>query len=181
MVTVTRNEGFESRRNLNYTRYTKKIHLCRQVGLVNSTIQTIFGLVFTADRLQGLRVRIPPGAWMVVRCVCCQVEVSATGWSLVQRSPTDLVRPCVWSRNLKNEAAQTLKGCKCRIERKNYCWKNGTKIISALDYNRQRIKGFRKLKRVTSTRHCWSGLSTRSDSARVSGPLLMITFIFSKL
>jgi hypothetical protein len=21
--------------------------------------------------------------------VCCQVEVSATGWSLVQRSPTD--------------------------------------------------------------------------------------------
>jgi hypothetical protein len=29
---------------------------------------------------------------MVVRCECCvrcQVEVSATGWSLVQRSPTD--------------------------------------------------------------------------------------------
>jgi hypothetical protein len=22
-------------------------------------------------------------------CVCCQVEVSATSWSLVQRSPTD--------------------------------------------------------------------------------------------
>jgi hypothetical protein len=48
--------------------------------------------VSTADRLLGLRVRISPGAWMVVRCercVCCQVEVSATGWSLVQRSPTD--------------------------------------------------------------------------------------------
>jgi len=25
----------------------------------------------------------------VVSFVCCQVEVSATGWSLVQRSPTD--------------------------------------------------------------------------------------------
>ena len=39
------------------------------------------GRVSTADRLLGLRVRIPPGAWMVVRCeccVCCQVEVSAT-------------------------------------------------------------------------------------------------------
>jgi hypothetical protein len=33
-----------------------------------------------AARLLGLRVRIPPGAWMFVRCECrvnCQVEVSA--------------------------------------------------------------------------------------------------------
>ena len=37
-----------------------------------------------------LWVRIPPGAWMfVVSVVCYQVEVSASGWSLVQRSPTD--------------------------------------------------------------------------------------------
>jgi hypothetical protein len=37
-----------------------------------------------------LWVRIPPGAWLsVVSVVCCQVEVSVTGWSLVQRSPTD--------------------------------------------------------------------------------------------
>ena len=42
-----------------------------------------------ADRLLGLRVRIPPGAWMSVCCECCQVKVSATGRSLVQRSPTD--------------------------------------------------------------------------------------------
>ena len=38
--------------------------------------------VSTADRLLGMRVPIPPGAWMIVRfeCyVCCQVEVSATG------------------------------------------------------------------------------------------------------
>jgi hypothetical protein len=43
-----------------------------------------------------------------VLCVC-QVEVSATGWSLVQRSPTDCVVSCVWSRNLKNEEAKTRK------------------------------------------------------------------------
>jgi hypothetical protein len=31
--------------------------------------------------------------------VCCQVEVSATGWSLVQRSPTDcVVSLCVISK-----------------------------------------------------------------------------------
>jgi hypothetical protein len=29
------------------------------------------------------------GARMFICCECCQVEVSATSWSLVQRSPTD--------------------------------------------------------------------------------------------
>ena len=42
-----------------------------------------------AVRLLRLWVRIPRGAWMFVCCVCCQVEVSATSWSLVQRNPTD--------------------------------------------------------------------------------------------
>ena len=43
-----------------------------------------------AARLLGLRVRIPLGAWMcVVSVVCYQVEVAASGWSLVQRSPTE--------------------------------------------------------------------------------------------
>ena len=37
-------------------------------------------LGFAADRLLGLRVRIPPAAWVsVVSVVCCGVEVSATG------------------------------------------------------------------------------------------------------
>jgi hypothetical protein len=46
---------------------------------------------FAAERLLGSWVRIPQGAWMFVssECLCCQVEVSATGRSLVQRSPTD--------------------------------------------------------------------------------------------
>jgi len=38
----------------------------------------------------------------VVSGVCCQVEVSATSWSLVQRT---VVRRRVWSRNLVNEEA----------------------------------------------------------------------------
>jgi hypothetical protein len=43
-----------------------------------------------AARLLGFWVRIPPGAWMsVVNVVSCQVEVSTSGWSLVQRSPTE--------------------------------------------------------------------------------------------
>ena len=38
----------------------------------------------------GLWVRIPPGTGIsVVSVVCCQVEVSASGRSLVQRSLTE--------------------------------------------------------------------------------------------
>jgi hypothetical protein len=43
----------------------------------------------SAARLLRLWVRIPPWAWMVVCCECCKVEISATDWSLVRRSPTD--------------------------------------------------------------------------------------------
>ena len=59
-------------------------------------------------RLLRLWVRIPPGAWKFVYCVCCvccQVEVSATSWSLIQRSPTDCGHRCLWSINLVNEEA----------------------------------------------------------------------------
>jgi len=46
-----------------------------------------------AARLLGLWVRIPPGACLsLVSVVCCQVEVSVSGWSLVQRSPTECDR-----------------------------------------------------------------------------------------
>jgi hypothetical protein len=39
--------------------------------------------------LLGLWSRIPHAAWTSVSCenVCCQLEISATGRSLVQRSP----------------------------------------------------------------------------------------------
>ena len=48
-----------------------------------------------AARLLRLWVRITSGVWMsvVVSVVCCEVEVSATSWSLVQRSPTDCGAP----------------------------------------------------------------------------------------
>jgi hypothetical protein len=44
-----------------------------------------------AERSLESWVRIPPLAWFFVscECLCCQVEVSATGRSLVQMSPTD--------------------------------------------------------------------------------------------
>ena len=43
-----------------------------------------------AARFLGLRVRIPPGhGCLFLSVVCCQVEVSATGCSLVKRSLTE--------------------------------------------------------------------------------------------
>ena len=45
------------------------------------------------------------GYLSVVSVVCCQVEVSATSWSLVQRVLPTVVRRCVWSRNIKNRCS----------------------------------------------------------------------------
>jgi len=44
-----------------------------------------------ATHLLGLRVRIPPehGCLSLVSVVCFQVQVSASGWSLIQRNPTE--------------------------------------------------------------------------------------------
>ena len=53
----------------------------------------------TASRLLRLRVRILPGygCLSLVSVVCCQVEVSASGWSLVHRILTDCgVSECGW-------------------------------------------------------------------------------------
>jgi hypothetical protein len=47
------------------------------------------------------------GCMSLVSVVCCQVEVSAMGWSLVQRSPTEcgVSKKCVIVKPRKNEAA----------------------------------------------------------------------------
>ena len=58
------------------------------------------------------------GCSSVVSVVCCQVEVSATSWSLVQRSPTDCDASFVWSRNLKNEEAMASVGPQAKGGRK---------------------------------------------------------------
>jgi hypothetical protein len=57
-----------------------------------------------STRLLGLWVRIPPGhgCLSLVSVVCCHVEVSATSWSLVQRTPTE----CVVSKNCDREASK---------------------------------------------------------------------------
>jgi hypothetical protein len=48
------------------------------------------------------------GCLPLVSVVCCQVEVSATSWSLVQRSPTDcgVSQMCVIVKTRRNEEAQ---------------------------------------------------------------------------
>ena len=55
--------------------------------------QRILWKGFAVARLLGLWVRIPPGhiCLSLVSVVCCQVEVSAAGRSLFQRSPTSMV------------------------------------------------------------------------------------------
>ena len=53
---------------------------------------SVLRLRSSAARLLRLWFRMPLGAWTLVCCECCvrcQLEVSATSWSLVQRSPTD--------------------------------------------------------------------------------------------
>jgi len=61
-----------------------------------------------AVRLLGLWFRIPPGlgCLSLVSVVCCEVEVSATGRSHVQRSPTECaVYNWMWSSLFDNEEA----------------------------------------------------------------------------
>jgi hypothetical protein len=73
-----------------------------------------------AARLLGLWVRIPPGTRMSVSCECCQVEVSATSWSLVQRSPTEcgVSKKCVIVKPRKMRRPRPPRGCRA-IEKKN--------------------------------------------------------------
>jgi hypothetical protein len=51
----------------------------------------------------GFEFRRRHGCLSLVSVVCCQVQVSATGWSLVQRSPTECgvskVCDCETSKN----------------------------------------------------------------------------------
>ena len=68
----------------------------------------------TAARLLRSWIRIPPRAWMfVVIVVYYQVEVSATSWSFVQRSPTDCgASLCVIKKPRTQGGCSPLEGCK---------------------------------------------------------------------
>jgi hypothetical protein len=86
-------------------------------------------------RLLGLRVRIPPVAWMsVVSVVCWQVEFSATGWSLVLPA---MVRRCVWSINLNNEEVLAHWGLsrQKQTDRQTPSDVKGTLATAASNYN----------------------------------------------
>ena len=53
------------------------------------------------------------GCLSVVSVVCCQVEVSATDWSLVQRSPTDCgVSLCVFKKPRKRGGYRSARAAK---------------------------------------------------------------------
>jgi hypothetical protein len=54
----------------------------------------------------GFESRLGHGCLSVVSVVCCQVEVSATSWSLVQRSPTE----CGVSEKCDREASKNRGG-----------------------------------------------------------------------
>jgi hypothetical protein len=72
---------------------------------------------FTAARLLGLWIRISRlrhGCLSLVSVVCRQVEVSATSWSLVQRSPTDcgVSKKCVIVKLRKMRRPRPPRGCR---------------------------------------------------------------------
>ena len=60
---------------------------CLNVTACGTCISRVLRRGSATNRLRGLRVRIPPGAFMSC-LLCCQVEVSATGRSVVRVSST---------------------------------------------------------------------------------------------
>jgi hypothetical protein len=54
----------------------------------------------------GFESHLGHGCLSLVSVVCCQVEVSATSWSLVQRSPTE----CGVSKKCDREVSTKLSG-----------------------------------------------------------------------
>jgi hypothetical protein len=70
--------------------------------------------------LLGLQVRTSPGAWMfVVSVVCCHVEVPATVWSLVERSPIETcVTECVLETSRKKRPRSALGCYLCQKKKK---------------------------------------------------------------
>jgi hypothetical protein len=100
-------------------------------------VSGVFDKLFRSQLSRGLRlrstaahllrswVRIPPGhvCLSVVSIVFCQVEVLATSWSLIQRSPTDCgVSLCVIYKNKPREwvGQDPLVGYRAKRKKKNW-------------------------------------------------------------
>jgi hypothetical protein len=62
----------------------------------------------------GFESRLGHGCLSVVSVVCCQVEVFATGWSLVQRSPTEfgVSKKCVIVKPRKMRRSRPPRSCR---------------------------------------------------------------------
>ena len=86
-----------------------------------------------ADRWLGLRVRIPPGAWVSVSCECCVLWGLRRAYHSSRGVLPTVVCHCVWSRNLRNEAAVVRVGLlrRERIYKNNEysTWRRSTFIV----------------------------------------------------
>jgi hypothetical protein len=62
----------------------------------------------------GFEFRLGYGCLSLVSVVCCQVEVCATSWSLVQRSPTEcgVSQMCVIVKSRKMRRPRPPRGCR---------------------------------------------------------------------
>jgi hypothetical protein len=121
-----------------------------------------------AARWLELWIRIPPQAWISVCWECCQVEVSATSWSLAQRGPTE----CGVSSKCYLEAPEGETICNPKLfealerENKNLLIESGRLQI------RQLIVGFQcaqrwalKLQSSGTTR--WKSVGRRLQCVRI--------------
>ena len=82
--------------------------------------------------LLGLRVRIPPGVRISVsgECyVCCQVEVSEKGRSLVQSSPTECGMSECDRGTPQTRPTPTRDGCTMRKKKKRHQTFQATRIL----------------------------------------------------
>jgi len=77
--------------NCHHQRVTSRHFICNKFNRVDLDGRAVLRRGSSAACLLRLRVRIPPGSWISVSCKCCvlQVDVSPTGRSPVQRSPTE--------------------------------------------------------------------------------------------
>jgi hypothetical protein len=70
----------------------------------------------------GFEFHLGHGCLSLVSVVCCQVEVSATDWSLVQRSPTEcgVFKKCVIVKPRKMRRPRPPRGCRATGKKKRY-------------------------------------------------------------
>ena len=83
------------------------IFLCYSYGVADPSGRRGLRRGSAAARLMGLRVRIPPGAWMSVSFECCVLSGRGLGVGLVNR-PQEFYRVwsyLVWSWSLDKEEA----------------------------------------------------------------------------